>query len=1158
MQEAGDDEASLEIQQVECFERDSSTAPWQTVGEGTVLWQAGAEGRMEQRLLVMQPDATGDWGRELEALDFPDMSAALACQPEDSVITWRRIGSTREVALAFKSAEGCLQVWEDVQALQSIVDPRLGGGGPGGPGGAAGALNNSEQAIMAEYLEQFADMYGAVPGMDGLGGMGGAEPLPPPTEDSLPEILMRLSSCPPGLAPFLLQQLGGESGPESPNTPGGSAKPSSRNLLDTDPSKAVSAANLAEAAAALTKPADAPGAPPRDYVGQLAALAVTLSGPASSSSGANGTLGSPKPAGGGTPPTSSKSSLSGSKESLPATDADIVRTTRRMQLCTCFRTLLTLAADDASLLQRLLMPDALAGLLRSLELEESRNHIQTQHVNVSHVDFVTDARRFRTPAPIADPSTLAKIHQNFVISYLTDAALPLVLEPGTSAALTELQSTNGREIVQSLSTDDAFLASLLGGLCQGPPDGFATGSFAADDEEHRSTPEAPSVKWEGGVIGGVMHATPAAPAEEPLYLQRWGLLREFTTLSVLLHSINRARVYKALASHGLLRAISLALGEAVGGREYGHGLWVPRVGNSGWRNAIDSQVRALDVLLNVLNHDPAVVRLACVANAGEESQAWGGGRKEARSLVCSLVRLLGESSDEGLIIQASEAMRILIDPSSMEASEQNAFLDFLYGSGQMASILSMLRARAHETLLDGQTAHLPAVSTSSAPDAAHVKAGESTTPGAEGAGYAGPRVCRIEALLDVVWSALGVHGYRSQRLTQDDNLWMALADLLTQPRGSLRGNAARLLRAVITTHPTCAGKVQEYELIKLLIAQLWTRPAADGAPRDNLANSSVLALLQCIVEHEGLGPLRTFLLTGRHLSDMRKLAAHRVIPAINMLQGASIDLAASPQHTADTATVPSQESSAAERAHAAAAAANGSASALLGNGGSPSSSVKSPAEIFARPRSPSPPATGESRAPPSSPAMSEDASPARHLTPGHQQLSHQNGHGPGSGGGGGSAFMPSANSAFTAMRSRGAYSDSSSDSPSPQRSPPSLPTPPSMGGLLGPSPPQRPTPPSIGALSAGSGRSSPGSDHRSPPGMHLPGPFANVGVQPQQQHTNGVENYEQNRPPSPRPNSPSKLGVQPPSLVPPGLVGGVQPPNNGVAVNAAGRPLTPR
>ena len=56
---------------------------------------------------------------------------------------------------------------------------------------------------------------------------------------------------------------------------------------------------------------------------------------------------------------------------------------------------------------------------------------------------------------------------------MTDAALPLVLEPGTSAALTELQSTNG-EIVQSLSTDDAFLSLLR---CVRPPDGFATARY---------------------------------------------------------------------------------------------------------------------------------------------------------------------------------------------------------------------------------------------------------------------------------------------------------------------------------------------------------------------------------------------------------------------------------------------------------------------------------------------------------------------------------------------------------------------------------------------------------------------------------------------------------------------------------------------------------
>ena len=69
----------------------------------------------------MQADSSGEWANELAVLNFPDPCAAISCQPEDSVITWRRIGSAREVALAFRSAEGCLQVWEDVQALQSLV-----------------------------------------------------------------------------------------------------------------------------------------------------------------------------------------------------------------------------------------------------------------------------------------------------------------------------------------------------------------------------------------------------------------------------------------------------------------------------------------------------------------------------------------------------------------------------------------------------------------------------------------------------------------------------------------------------------------------------------------------------------------------------------------------------------------------------------------------------------------------------------------------------------------------------------------------------------------------------------------------------------------------------------------------------------------------------
>ena len=97
------DEASVQIQQVECFERWSATSQWVRFGEGTVLWQAGDDGRLQQRLLVMQRE-NGEWARELEAIDFPDPSAELGCHPEDCVITWKRGASPREFAMAFAGA----------------------------------------------------------------------------------------------------------------------------------------------------------------------------------------------------------------------------------------------------------------------------------------------------------------------------------------------------------------------------------------------------------------------------------------------------------------------------------------------------------------------------------------------------------------------------------------------------------------------------------------------------------------------------------------------------------------------------------------------------------------------------------------------------------------------------------------------------------------------------------------------------------------------------------------------------------------------------------------------------------------------------------------------------------------------------------------------
>ena len=93
-------------------------------------------------------------------------------------------------------------------------------------------------------------------------------------------------------------------------------------------------------------------------------------------------------------------------------------------------------------------------------------------------------------------------------------------------------------------------------------------------------------------------------------------------------------------------------------------------------------MRALDVLIALYNHDPSVLRNAAVADAADQGagNAWGGPRTDARALVGRSLQLLGSADDEGVLVQAAEAGRILLDTSTMSPDEQNAFLDHLYAS----------------------------------------------------------------------------------------------------------------------------------------------------------------------------------------------------------------------------------------------------------------------------------------------------------------------------------------------------------------------------------------------------------------------------------------------------------------------------------------------
>jgi hypothetical protein len=662
-------------------------------------------------------------------------------------------------------------------------------------------------------------------------------------------------------------------------------------------------------AAAEDRDATANGAGGRDYIGALCSLAAPLR----------------------------EAAAAEAAEGQGAGRSSSNTATRRLQLATVFKSLLAHGAEEPALLQRLLQPDALLALFSALEGDDSRHHLQTKHVNTEHVAFVADPKRFRMPVPISDARVLDKIHQNFALAYLTECALPLAIEPLTSAAIAELQASNAREILATLSKDSDFIERLFSGLCDeasyqavsttSPPSHGrrANGAAGLGACAAASTPGSSSaVTLPGeavaaspfGTAEGMQVCTPASmqslasegadaspptaasgsvgraagagasaagggrsicvpPSDEAHLLQLWGLLRELTTLTAVLHPLLRVRFYKVVTQAGLLRGLGVALGAPALSEPMRH-----------------VQVRAFDVLLALLAHDPSIVRLAvCTSATAEDSAAWGGSRADARRLLAGVVLLLGEGADEGALVQASEAFRILVDTSTMEAHEQNAFLDHLYGAGHIHSILAALRSTAaiHEP---------PATMGSGGGGGGNPRFGSLVTASvgsilgreeADAPLSASVAVVRLEGLLDVLTSVVGQHGYRSRKALLEPALWESLQILCRGRRASLRMSAVRFVRLALAAEPCCSSAVAESGLFGILLDHLRARVSSSGMPRDTLGNSAVLALLHVVLEDERLAMLRQ-VLASTHRADMEALAAAGIATAKQLLEVADEDI----------------------------------------------------------------------------------------------------------------------------------------------------------------------------------------------------------------------------------------------------------------------------
>jgi len=547
------------------------------------------------------------------------------------------------------------------------------------------------------------------------------------------------------------------------------------------------------------------------------------------------------------------------------------------QLACSFRMLIAL--EDEIVLQRLLQADTAMAMFGALEHDPTlRRHLQTPHVNTSYRAYLSDTQRFKMPVPITDSATLARIHQNFAIAFLAEATIPLALEGGGAAILTELQQQNSRDIVQSLAADPHFFRSLIGGLRAPAPAPAAPAAAATATAAAAAAAEA-STAWHN-----CADARPAA--QDSRSMQLWGLLRELCSMAAPLHPLQRASVYRALCGAGLLQVVSGTL-------------HAPATAQLGAAEAAATHVRCLDVLLCVLAHDPSNVRRAVLGQLleadgagqagadgdgdGVQAGGGGGGGWTASALPAGLVGLLTRSGDEGVIGQASEALRVLLDPECMEVAEQNGFLDVVYDGGHMASLIGALQRSTQTLVGDGDGDALEPATQQHLGRRAPPQSSPRARAGAgAGAGAAAAALtARIEAVLDILLSCVGRHGYRSQRALQSDGMWVALRALLARAARPLRGAVVRFVRKLLVEQPQCATCVVSHALLQPMLEVLLERGNVHGT-RDTLCNSAILQLLCEVADREALSFVRVHLLR-RHRTQLRALSAAHVAPARRLL-----------------------------------------------------------------------------------------------------------------------------------------------------------------------------------------------------------------------------------------------------------------------------------
>ncbi|KAK9370679.1 component of IIS longevity pathway SMK-1-domain-containing protein [Lipomyces kononenkoae] len=425
---------------------------------------------------------------------------------------------------------------------------------------------------------------------------------------------------------------------------------------------------------------------------------------------------------------------------------------------------LIILMNDNAILEQILLDDYIVGVVGILEYDPE---FPTHKAN--HRDYISDSSRFKEVVPIPDNAIRNKIKYTFRLQYLKDVVLARLLDDPTFSMLSSMIYFYQVDILNYLQHNEEFTSELFGIFGHSP-----SSSPAAENSPRNNLQQS---------------------SQRNLQKKRDAVrfIHQFCLTAKNLQPQQRSFLYTNFVKKGLFDVIDFALRDDI-----------PNV-----------RIAGTELILAIIDHDPSFVRCAVLKKADENT-----------SIIDTLIDLFLSESDFGVTSQVSEAIQILLDPTSgqpLEALRKTAdvflrqraddpeieiFLDSFYTQSVQRLFQKLTDLQSSDTLKNMSM-----------------------------------RVAALYGCLcDLVCAFIRLHGYRSRSYFVESNVLANIGQLFGSSHKSLRLAALRCFRQ-------CLGTNDEF-YYRFLIKKRLFAPIVDllveVGSRNNLLNSACLEFFEFI------------------------------------------------------------------------------------------------------------------------------------------------------------------------------------------------------------------------------------------------------------------------------------------------------------------------